>query len=102
MTLLPQPENRDYDGHVRRGKWVAVTGTATCGCLWTIHILQESSAAVGLSFRECFDLFGAQFTIGVHNYEHADACLKALPRRAYGADVRFSSDMTLRELLEAT
>jgi hypothetical protein len=103
-NTLPVPPNRDFDARITKGKWVRVTGHATCGCLWTLDIRQDPNTAGGpnLTFAQCFDLYGAQFTIGVHDHDHLNACLEALPPYASRASVYFDTDMTLGELLEAT
>lgn len=100
--LLPMPPNRDYDGAMLGNGWVRVTGEATCGCHWELSLKQSNDRNRNLTFRECFDLYGAQFMIGVHDAYHVQACLEALPPGAMSANVWFDSDMTLGELLEAT
>jgi hypothetical protein len=94
------PVNRDYNVKLMGNKWVHAIGEATCGCRWELEIKQAPGS--GLSFRQCFDLYGAQFTIGVHDYNHMQACLEALPPGAITSGVEFSTDMTLGQLLEAS
>lgn len=91
--------NRDYEGMIH-GQWVRVIGEATCGCHWTLDIRQGEDNH-GLSFRQCFDLYGAQFTLGQHDRSHADLCEANLPPGSLGVNIQFETPMTLKDLLEA-
>ena len=88
-----------YEGRIKRNNWVTVIGEASCTCLWSLDINIRKGK---VTFRQCFDIYGAYFTLGRHTEEHRLQCLEALPAGLLETvDVFFDTEMTLRDLIDA-
>lgn len=83
-TFEDIPPRGDWDRHFeiegmgygKRQGWLQVIGQAACGCVWTLQFQVYKGSP---SFRQIFDIFGAQFVFKSHTEDHALICEEALP-----------------------